>query len=157
MLVQMEPNPPRQRERVFAFMPSAAPRPCGHPGCHDLGTNGYCIEHQADVGAGKFADPRRGSRQSRGYGAAHDARRKRILRRDKGLCQVHGAHCKYRATAVDHIVSKAEGKARGWSDEQIEADANQQAICVECHKEKTQAEAQQARGRGGSIPCSPTK
>lgn len=81
------------------------------------------------------------SRHKRGYGADWDKRRKRILVRDCGICQpckakgiIHGA------TEVDHIVSKAEGKRRGWTDAQIDSDENLQAINTDCHKAKTAAE-----------------
>ena len=130
-------------------MPSAAPKPCRHVGCGTLvrDGSGYCEQHQSDRKNGKFADDRRGSRQSRGYGAEWDKRRKRILHRDKGLCQVHLKDGRYRpATEVDHIVNKADAKARGWSDEQIEADINLQSICTECHQVKTAEEAKRGRG-----------
>ena len=66
-------------------------------------------------------------------------RRKRegVLKRDAYLCQP----CKRLdritlATEVDHVIPQAEG---GSEDE-----TNLQAICTDCHKAKTQAEA--ARG-----------
>lgn len=125
-------------------MPNAAARPCRHAGCGALSVTGYCIKHETDRKIGKFADDRRGSRQSRGYGAEWEQTRKRILRRDKGLCQPCLRAGRYRpAKAVDHIVSKAEGGGEG--------DENLQSICADCHAVKTQAEAQ--RGRGGkSLP-----
>ena len=131
-------------------MPTAALRPCRHTGCSRLSSDGFCSQHDGDRHIGKFADPHRGSRQSRGYGAAWEEKRKRILRRDKGLCQPHLKQGRYRpARQVDHIINKAEAKARGWSEEQTEAEENLQAICDECHKAKTQAEALKARGVGG--------
>lgn len=127
-------------------MPSAAPRPCKHPGCRALSATGYCSAHEADRKIGKFADPHRGSRHARGYGAEWERTRKRILRRDKGLCQPHLKQGKYRpAKQVDHIVSKAEARRRGWTEEMIEADENLQSICDDCHKQKTATEANQAR------------
>lgn len=70
------------------------------------------------------------SRHERGYGAAWDKLRLRILARDLHLCQP----CKRKgratpATQVDHIVPKAKG---GTDDE-----ANCQSICADCHREKT--------------------
>jgi len=89
------------------------------------------------------------SRHERGYGSEWSRTRLRILKRDRGVCQpclkdgrIHGA------THVDHIVSKAEGMARGWTKAQIEADSNLQAINAECHKHKT-TEDQGGRVRGG--------
>lgn len=122
-------------------MPVAAPRPCRHSGCSALvrDGSGYCEKHKADRNIGKFADERRGSRQSRGYGAEWERTRKRILSRDKGLCQVCMAEGKLRpAKQVDHKVPKFEGGT--------DADENLQAICVPCHQAKTAAEAQRGRG-----------
>ncbi len=81
------------------------------------------------------------SRQSRGYGAAWDKIRLRILKRDCGICQP----CKKagRVTIgnqVDHIISKAKAATLGWSQAQIDADTNLQAICEPCHKMKTKVE-----------------
>lgn len=81
------------------------------------------------------------SRQSRGYGAAWDRLRKRIMERDCGLCQP----CRKKglvsiATAVDHIVSKAKAATLRWSQENIDAEANLQAICKPCHDVKTEEE-----------------
>lgn len=123
-------------------MPNAAARPCRHASCGALvrDGSGYCALHQADRQIGKFGDARRGSRQSRGYGAEWEQTRKRILSRDKGLCQVCMADGKLRpAKQVDHKVPKFEGGS--------EDDDNLQAICVDCHKAKTAVEAQRGRGR----------
>jgi 5-methylcytosine-specific restriction protein A len=81
------------------------------------------------------------SRQSRGYGAPWDKIRLRILKRDCGVCQP----CKRDGRAmigneVDHIISKAKAAAMGWSQEQIDGDANLQTICGPCHKLKTKVE-----------------
>lgn len=80
------------------------------------------------------------SRQSRGYGAAWDRVRLVILRRDADQCQ-----CKYCKAAlvpefaneVDHIVPKAKAKAMGWTQAQMDAESNLQAINRECHKRKS--------------------
>ena len=104
-------------------------------GCSQLvrDGSGYCAAHQSDRSIGKFADERRGSRQSRGYGAEWEQTRKRILSRDKGLCQVCKADGRLRpAKQVDHKVPKAEGGT--------EDDDNLQAICSDCHKAKTAKE-----------------
>ncbi len=127
---------------VFA-MPVASPRPCRHPGCTILvrdGT-GLCDRHQSDRKIGTFADPHRGSRQSRGYGADWDKRRLRVLRRDKGLCQECLRQSRYRpARIVDHIVPKFEG---GRDDED-----NLQSLCQACSDAKTASESARARRRG---------
>lgn len=72
----------------------------------------------------------RASRHERGYGTAWDKLRLRILARDLYLCQ----HCltngrPTQATQVDHIIPKAKG---GTDD-----DGNLQALCPECHDQKT--------------------
>lgn len=121
-------------------MPVAASRPCRHPGCGQLvrDGSGYCPAHQADRKAGTFADPRRGSRHERGYGAQWDRDRKRILERDAGLCQICLGNGQVTlATQVDHIIPKCDG---GTDD----AD-NLQAICKPCHQAKTAAESQRSK------------
>jgi len=80
------------------------------------------------------------SRRSRGYGPEWDRLRKAILKRDQYLCQCR--HCKAEgrttlATEVDHVVSKANAKRKGWTDAQIDHPSNLQAINAECHKIKT--------------------
>jgi 5-methylcytosine-specific restriction endonuclease McrA len=80
------------------------------------------------------------SRHLRGYGAAWDRKRKRILERDRYLCQCDECKRDQRVTPareVNHIVSKADGKARGWTDEQIDDDSNLQAINHDCHERVT--------------------
>ena len=81
------------------------------------------------------------SRHERGYGAEWDRLRTRIMQRDGGLCQV----CKRKgivsiATAVDHIVSKANATRMKWTPVQIDAETNLQAICKPCHLVKTEEE-----------------
>lgn len=125
----------------FFSMPSAAPRPCRHAGCSSLvrDGSGYCGVHQADKKLGTFADPRRGSRQSRGYGAAWDKVRKIVLARDKGLCQECLRRSQYRlAAVVDHKIPKFEG---GTDEEE-----NLQALCKACHDAKTASESKRGRG-----------
>lgn len=58
------------------------------------------------------------------------ARRKAVLRRDQGVCQIRGPHCTVRALEVDHVVND--------DDHDL---SNLQAACVPCHKEKTAGEA----------------
>lgn len=87
-------------------------------------------------------DSQRGSRHERGYDWEWEKRRKRILARDEGLCQpclkqgrIHPGN------EVDHKVSKAQARAMGWTNEQIEADSNLQTIARECHRLKTSSES----------------
>lgn len=120
-------------------MPQAAPRPCAAVGCGVLVRDGSsrCPAHK--VVAGTFADKRRGSRHERGYGTAWDKQRKRILKRDGGICQACLPGAVHAGTEVDHIVPKEEG---GTDD-----DANLRTICSAAHKLKTAAEAARARAR----------
>lgn len=124
-------------------MPSAAMRPCRHTGCGKLVSDGsgYCEAHQSDRKLGTFADGRRSTRHERGYGSEWEKIRKRILSRDKGLCQVCKANDRVSvARQVDHIIPKAEGG----QDE----DDNLQSICITCHQLKTAAEATRGRRAG---------
>jgi 5-methylcytosine-specific restriction protein A len=87
-------------------------------------------------------DTVRGNRHQRGYGAVWERTRERILQRDAGLCQPHLKRGEMQlGNQVDHITSKAEARARGWTTEQIEDDANLQTICTTCHREKTSSES----------------
>jgi 5-methylcytosine-specific restriction protein A len=98
-------------------------------------------------GTGWKPDTVRGNRHQRGYGAAWEKTRERILERDNGICQPHLQRGLFATgNQVDHVISKAEGRARGWSRDQIEADANLQTICGECHREKTARESRQPGG-----------
>jgi 5-methylcytosine-specific restriction enzyme A len=78
------------------------------------------------------------SSSSRGYGAAWRRKRKQILLRDGGLCQVcRRAGFITQATEVDHIMSRAECKRLGVNSE---IDENLQSICHPCHEKKTTEE-----------------
>lgn len=90
---------------------------------------------------GGWANPARGSRQARGYGASWDRLRRQVLERDCGVCQACAREgLIHPGNEVDHIVPKAEGGTDDLS--------NLQTICAERHRLKTQDES--ARGRGGS-------
>lgn len=81
------------------------------------------------------------SRQARGYGAEWERLRKKVIERDKGLCQVclkAGRITKF--AAVDHITSKARAAQLGWSKSQTESMGNCQCICKPCHDAKTEEE-----------------
>jgi len=122
-------------------MPIAAPKPCRHPSCSALVSDGsgYCIAHKRDRNANRYAGDNRGSRHKRGYGTAWDKVRRYVLTRDGGLCQPCIKMGRVtEAKQVDHIMQKSEG---GTDDE-----SNLQAICVACHKTKTAREASHGRG-----------
>ena len=122
-------------------MPYAAPRPCSHVGCGVLVRDGTsrCPAHK--VQRGSFADRSRGTRHERGYDYAWEKKRTVVIDRDGGLCQPCLREDRVVIfSAVDHIVSKAEAKRRGWTREQTDDAANLQCICTSCHKAKTAAE-----------------
>jgi 5-methylcytosine-specific restriction protein A len=77
------------------------------------------------------------SRHARGYGTAWDKLRLVILARDKHLCQcpacLGGRKRLTPANEVHHIVSKAEAQRLGWSETQIDAPTNLQAVAHDCH------------------------
>lgn len=70
---------------------------------------------------------------------APPAVRKRVLARDGYLCQLGYAGCTTDAVEVDHIVPVSEHGTNRMD--------NLQAVCKECHKIKTQTEAQRARAK----------
>lgn len=100
---------------------------------------GYCARHAQQATGWTRSHGDQTSAQ-RGYGYKWQKTRERILRRDCGLCQIKGPGCGFIAQEVDHKVSKANARAMGWTDEQIEADDQLQAACTTCHRAKTQAE-----------------
>lgn len=121
-------------------MPIAPPKPCRHPGCGKLVSDGsgYCPYHKR-AKPGSFADKSRGTSKERGYGWQWQKLRELILKRDSGLCQpclVTG-----RVTVATHVDHK-KPKARGGTDDQD----NLQAICVSCHKAKTDFEKNSRKG-----------
>lgn len=125
-------------------MPTAAPRPCPHPGCGVLvrDGSGRCANHPK---AGSFADKKRGNRHERGYGNDWTKLRNVIMRRDSYLCQVCLAVGRVTpAHAVDHIVPKANG---GTDDPN-----NLQSICKPCHTTKTAVESAMTGGPAASEP-----
>lgn len=82
----------------------------------------------------------RTSRHERGYGREWDRLRQQAMTRDKYLCQpCLGKGQVTAATEVDHVMSKA----KGGKDEM----GNVQAICSDCHREKTARESAEAQGR----------
>lgn len=127
-------------------MPVSAPKPCRHPACGKLVSDGggYCPAHKRPA-PGSFADPNRGTRHERGYGSKWDKIRERIIKRDNGLCQeclrqgrlTQVGHKKF-SYYCDHIIPKEEG---GTDD-----DDNLQSLCRSCHTAKTDREKNRGRG-----------
>lgn len=122
-------------------MPIAPPKPCRHPGCGKLVNDGsgYCPNHKR-AKPGSFADKSRGTAKERGYGWQWQKLRELILKRDSGLCQPCLSNGRVTvATHVDHKTPKARGGTDG--------EENLQAICVTCHKGKTDREKIEGRNR----------
>lgn len=93
----------------------------------------------ATVAPRKWSTTSRKSRHERGYGREWDQTRKRILSRDRHLCQPCLATGRViPGTEVDHVKPKSQG---GTDD-----DANLQAICHPCHQAKTAREGHARTG-----------
>jgi 5-methylcytosine-specific restriction protein A len=88
-------------------------------------------------------DSERGTAAQRGYGTEWRKLRAQVLARDEGLCQACLAAGRTTvAEQVDHVIPKAAG---GTDDL-----ANLQALCRECHDEKSRREMRDPTGGGGS-------
>ena len=94
-------------------------------------------------------EPNRPDAAIRGYGSAWRKLRVLIMARDFGLCQCpacQGGRLRVTpAHEVHHIVSKAEARRLGWTDAQIDAPSNLQAVSRECHAVITAREGGKAR------------
>ncbi len=118
-------------------MPSAAPRPCRHPGCSQLVRDGggYCAQHKRiKQEISKQADKDRGTSAQRGYGYKWQKLRANYLAshplcvacKKTGLLKV--------AEVVDHIVPHKGDMALFWDS------GNWQPLCKTCHDRKTATE-----------------
>lgn len=120
-------------------MPTAAPRPCSHPGCGVLvrDGSGRCAKHPKPAWALKKPTPTK-----RITGRRLQRMRAELFAKDP-LC----AECRRQgrvtlAVQRDHITALCDGGT--------DAPDNVQGLCVPCHDAKTQAEALRGRrsGRG---------
>lgn len=110
-------------------MPPRIPKACRVRGCRSTTTDpsGYCESHKSE--GWKQYKPGQ-SRHQRGYGSKWDSIRARVLKRDKGLCQLClRAGVVREAKTVDHIIPKSHGGT--------DVDSNLQSLCWPCHKAKT--------------------
>lgn len=77
------------------------------------------------------------SSTKRGYDYSWQRLRLRILERDCYLCQcsecMGGQKRLLVANEVNHIVSKAEARRKGWTREQMDDPSNLQSVNGECH------------------------
>lgn len=121
-------------------MPAKIPKQCRMRGCSQLTTerHGYCSAHAHMAIGWRETNRVKGNADARGYGYRWKMVRKQALERDKYLCQLCLAKGVLTpATAVDHIINKANG---GTDDLE-----NLQAICDPCHEIKTASEAINSR------------
>ena len=72
--------------------------------------------------------------------------RRRIIARDRE-CQLQLVDCTGQADEIDHITNHAEATRLGWPTEDIDSDANLQAVCKPCHAIKTSTEIKAGRQR----------
>lgn len=92
--------------------------------------------------AGKWGDPRRGTRAQRGYGPAWDRLRLQVLSRDCHLCRTcQRAGRLTVATEVDHVINKAEWQRQHGTFASVDDLSNLEAICAPHHRAKTAREA----------------
>ena len=109
-------------------MPTAAPKPCGHPGCGVLVRDGTsrCPKHPAKVWAKPVTATKRVT------GRRLQAMRAELFSNNPlcAECQKHGRVTL--ATQRDHIKPLAEGGA-----DEID---NTQGLCDDCHDRKSEAE-----------------
>ena len=117
-------------------MPQRPGKACRVPNCSEIvkdhSNQGYCLTHKSRQSWGNH-QRLNGTSAQRGYGYAWQQLRKKVLERDKHLCQeclknnrvVTGNHC-------DHIKPKHQGGTDCMSNLQI--------LCVSCHNRKTAKE-----------------
>ena len=119
----------------LVIMPSAAKRPCTHPGCGVLTDGGPCERHRKQQR--KEIDERRGSAASRGYGYRWRKTAAGFLRAHP-LCQCpdcdEGRKRLVPATVVDHRTPHKGDKRLFWDPN------NWQSMAKACHDRKTARE-----------------
>jgi 5-methylcytosine-specific restriction endonuclease McrA/predicted kinase len=125
-------------------MPARALRPCKHPGCGRLSTDGACSLHAAQIKRERSNWSQKPPTE-RGYGSTWVKIRKLAMLRDGAICKVCLAEGRVtQATEIDHIIPKSQG---GTDEED-----NLQAICKRCHAHKTALESAIADHRVSYYP-----
>lgn len=115
-------------------MPKSPSSPCRYQRCPALTdhSSGYCPEHRASY------DQQRGSPSKRGYDRAWQKLSKQVLK-EEPLCR----RCRLKDSVLtDHIITKRAGGT--------DARSNLQALCKDCHDEKTRQEDGRFRGSPSS-------
>jgi len=134
----------RHSPGLLLFMPTAALRPCPHPGCGKLVASGHCDAHRR--ARQQQVDARRESSSKRGYTSRWQNYRRHFLRlhplcgdqHDGSSSGEHSACVRAgrvsAATDVDHRVPHRGDKSLFWQS------SNHQSLCHECHSAKTARE-----------------
>lgn len=137
-------------------MPSAAPKPCRHPGCGQLSrdSSGLCAKHmpiererveKRNKERQREYDKTRGTASQRGYTSKWQKARETFLSNNPlcSKCQSEGRVTP--ATIVDHIRPHKGDQAMFWDT------SNWQPLCKKCHDQKTWHEdgGKAYWGRGG--------
>jgi 5-methylcytosine-specific restriction protein A len=109
-------------------------RPCSKPGCPNLTTERFCVEHKK--AESKRYDNERGTSTQRGYSYRWQKYRRHFLSKYP-LCK----HCETEgrvtpATDVDHIKAVS-----GPNDSLFWAPDNHESLCHACHSAKTMIES----------------
>lgn len=117
----------------IGLMPSAIKRPCTHPGCNELTTEGRCARHKKQEQQ-TYDRYQRDPEAKRFYNSGHwKALSSACKQRAKGLCEACFAIGALTAgNQADHIVPRS----RGGKDELD----NLQWLCIDCHARKSAAE-----------------
>lgn len=129
-------------------MPKAAPRPCSHPGCRSMSSQGgRCPSHQRVVARGYESTPWRRYIKSL-YNSVEWIALRDSFRREHPLC----IECAARGLVVmgeqvDHIIPH-KGKLDLFLDR-----SNLQMLCRPCHSQKTMAD--EARLRASRVEHGP--
>ena len=115
-------------------MPKAAPRPCTYPSCKEYAVkDGRCETHKV---AHRWQSRKRTT--ERGYGWAWVKLRRKVIARDKHLCQECLRQGIYtQGNEVDHIRPKSQGGTDDLNNLEI--------LCSRHHREKSLVEAREGR------------
>ena len=120
---------------MVLFMPNAAPKPCGHPGCGKLvrDGSGRCQAHRSEAWVKKPTAAKRIT------GRKLQSMRADLFKANPLCVECSKLGLVKLATQRDHIVPLAEGGQ--------DVPENTQGLCDECHEGKSLAERLRAQRR----------